>query len=124
VSQATGRCLTDPGNSTTNGTKVVVWDCSGASGQTFAYGADNTLRVQGLCLDASGRKTAPGTPVIVYTCGGATNQQWSINPDGSITGVQSGLCLDVTGGATAGPNGTKLELWPCTGQANEIWKAG
>jgi hypothetical protein len=33
--------------------------------------------------------------------------------------VQSGLCLDVTGAATA--NGTKVELWTCNGGANQQW---
>jgi hypothetical protein len=123
VSKATGRCLDDPGNATANGTRVDVWDCSGAPGQTFAYGAGNTMTVMGKCLDASGNRTTAGTPVIVYSCNGGANQEWSVNGDGSITGVQSGLCLDVTGGATAGPNGTGLELWPCTGEANESWTA-
>jgi hypothetical protein len=123
VSKATGRCLDDPGNSTANNTKIDVYDCSGAVGQSFTFNADNSLTVAGKCVDASGAKTVAGTPIVLYACNGATNQQWSVNPDGSITGVQSGLCLDVTGGATAGPNGTKVELWPCTGQANEIWMA-
>jgi len=123
VSQATGRCLDDPGNATANNTRLDVWDCSGASGQNFSYGTGNTMTVEGKCVDASGQKTTAGTAVILYTCNGGTNQEWSVNSDGSITGVQSGLCLDVTGGATAGPNGTKLELWPCTGEANESWTA-
>ncbi|MFE2963848.1 RICIN domain-containing protein [Streptomyces sp. NPDC059340] len=37
----------------------------------------------------------------------------------SIKGVPSGLCLDVTSGATI--NGTPMELWPCTGSSNQRW---
>ncbi len=40
-----------------------------------------------------------------------------------MTGVQSGLCLDVTGGdaATARANGTAIELWTCNGGSNQQW---
>lgn len=31
----------------------------------------------------------------------------------------SGLCLDVTGTATA--NGSKAQLWSCTGASNQKW---
>jgi hypothetical protein len=36
-----------------------------------------------------------------------------------VTGVQSGLCLDVTGKVTA--NGTLVELWACNGGTNQQW---
>ena len=38
---------------------------------------------------------------------------------GTITGVQSGLCLDVTNASTA--NGAPVQLWPCTGGGNQKW---
>jgi hypothetical protein len=50
------------------------------------------------------------------------NQQWRLNSDGSVTGVQSGLCLDVTGASTA--NGGLIELWTCNGGANQRWTFG
>lgn len=50
---------------------------------------------------------------------GQNNQQWSINSNGTITGVQSNLCLDANGRGTA--NGTKLILWACNGQTNQQW---
>jgi len=57
--------------------------------------------------------------VIVWDCNGQANQQWTVNANGTITGAQSGLCLDATGqGTTAG---TKIELWSCNGQANQQW---
>ncbi len=45
-----------------------------------------------------------------------------INSNGTITGVQSGLCLDVTGATTA--DGTPVELWTCNGQTNQQWTLG
>jgi hypothetical protein len=45
-----------------------------------------------------------------------------VNANGSITGVQSGLRLDVTGGSTTA--GMDLELWICSGQSNQKWILG
>jgi hypothetical protein len=70
-------------------------------------------------LDAYNHQTTPGTKVEVWDCNGGANQQWRLNSDGSITGVQSGLCLDVTGAGTA--NGTLVQLWTCHGGSNQKW---
>ena len=54
--------------------------------------------------DVSGRLRQPdqrGRKRIIWSCNGQINQQWRRDSDGSITGVQSGLCLDVTGASTA-----------------------
>jgi len=48
---------------------------------------------------------------------GQTNQQWNVN--GTITGVQSGLCVDAYGAATT--SGTKIVLWSCNGGSNRQW---
>jgi hypothetical protein len=63
-----------------------------------------------------------GTVTQIWDCNGGTNQQWNVNSNGTITGVQSGLCLDVTGASTA--NGAKVELWTCAGGSNQQWKLG
>jgi hypothetical protein len=55
----------------------------------------------GRCLDVPGQSQTNGTQVALWDCNGGTNQQWNVNADGTITGVQSGLCLDANGAATA-----------------------
>jgi hypothetical protein len=50
---------------------------------------------------ALGRGSTNGTKAIVWSCNGQANQQWNVNSNGTITGVQSGMCLDVTGASTA-----------------------
>ena len=57
--------------------------------------------------------------MTIWPCNGQTNQQWRLNADGSITGVQSGLCLDVTNASTT--NGTLAQLWTCSGRSNQQW---
>ncbi len=120
VGGQSGRCLDVPNSSTTNGTQLQLYDCSGGSNQRFTYTSNKQLTVYGnKCLDASGRGTTNGTAVIIWDCNGQTNQQWNVNSNGTITGVQSGLCVDANGASTA--NGTKIILWSCNGGTNQQW---
>ncbi|HZP54252.1 RICIN domain-containing protein [Actinocrinis sp.] len=120
VGGQSGRCVDVPNASTTNGTQVQLWDCSGGAGQRWTLTSAKQLQVYGSkCLDASGKGTSNGTQVIIWDCNGQSNQQWNVNSNGTITGVQSGLCLDANGAATA--NGTKIILWSCNGGANQQW---
>jgi hypothetical protein len=73
----------------------------------------------GKCLDAEGASTAPGTRAIIWDCHGGTNQHWNVNPDGTITGVQSGLSLGTVNGGTG--NGTGVVLQGCNGSAAQKW---
>jgi hypothetical protein len=50
---------------------------------------------------------------------GCADQQWNLDSDGTVTGRESGLRLDVAGAGTA--NGTAVELWTCNGGSNQKW---
>jgi hypothetical protein len=121
-----GKCMDVPNATTTPGTQTQIWDCNGATNQTFTRTSSGQLTVYSgssqLCLDASGQGTTPGTKVATWTCNGQSNQQWTFNANGTVSGVQSGLCLDVTAGSTA--NGALVELWTCNGQSNQQWTLG
>ncbi|SHM90172.1 endo-1,4-beta-xylanase [Actinacidiphila paucisporea] len=113
-----GRCVDVPNSTTTDGTQVQLWDCNGQANQQWTYTSASELTVLGSkCLDAAG--TGNGTKVQIYSCWGGDNQKWRVNSDGTIVGVQSGLCLDATGAGTA--NGTLIELWTCNGGSNQKW---
>ena len=122
VSAASGRCLDDPDSVTTPGTLDEVWDCHHGPNQEWTS-TGGTLQSLGMCLDAFNQGTSSGTRVDLYTCNGQANQQWKLNSNGTITGVQSGLCLDVTGGGDSA-NGTPVELWGCDGGSNQQWSKG
>jgi alpha-galactosidase len=117
ASAASSRCLDDPMSATTNGTQPIIWDCSGAANQRWAVGG-GAIRVLGKCLDAP-IGANPGAKVQLWDCNGGSNQQWTVNTDGTVGGVASGLCLDVTGNATA--NGTLTDLSICGNAANQRW---
>jgi len=117
VSAASGRCLDIPGSNTANGTQPVIWDCHSAANQQWTFDG-LTIRGLGKCLDAPLNATA-GAKAQIWDCNGQTNQQWNVNANGTISGVQSGLCLDVNGGSTS--NGTAVILWTCHGGSNQTW---
>ncbi|NYH45985.1 alpha-galactosidase [Micromonospora jinlongensis] len=117
VSAASGRCLDVPQSNTTNGTQPVIWDCNGAANQNWTLNGQ-TLQALGKCLDAPLNATA-GAKAQIWDCNGGANQRWTINANGTISGAQSGLCLDVNNNGTA--NGTTVLLWTCTGAANQRW---
>jgi alpha-galactosidase len=117
VSAASDRCLDVPQSNTTNGTQPVIWDCNSAANQRWTS-SGQTLQALGKCLDAPVNATA-GTKVQIWDCNGGANQRWTFNPNGTITGQPSGLCLDVSGNATG--NGTPVILWSCTAAANQRW---
>ncbi|SFW91249.1 glycoside hydrolase family 27 protein [Amycolatopsis australiensis] len=120
---SSSRCIDVNGGSTTPGTKVDIWDCDGGGNQSWTFTSAGELKAGGLCLDASAGGTSAGTKLIAWTCHGGANQKFKLNPDGSITGTQSGLCVDVTGGdkPAGNVNGTPLELWGCNDDANQNW---
>jgi hypothetical protein len=112
------RCLDVNGVSQADGAIVQIWDCNGGVNQQWTLTSSNQLTVYGnKCLDVPG--TAAGTRARIWSCTGGTGQQWRVNPDGTIVGVGSGLCLDVNGAGTA--NGTAVQIWTCNGGSNQSW---
>jgi alpha-galactosidase len=119
VSAASGRCLDVPNSSTANGTQPIIWDCNGGANQRWTI-SGQAVQALGKCLDAPLNATA-GSKVQIWDCNGGANQRWTVNANGTISGAQSGLCLDVNGNATA--NGTAVILWTCTAAPNQRWTA-
>ncbi|MEV6445528.1 ricin-type beta-trefoil lectin domain protein [Amycolatopsis sp. NPDC051716] len=110
------RCLDVDNASTASGAGILIWDCQTAANQLWTTWENGEIRVFGdKCLDA----TTSGARVFSRSCTGQSNQKWTSGSDGTIRHVQSGLCLDVEGAATA--NGTHAILWTCNGQANQQW---
>ncbi|MFI1653399.1 endo-1,4-beta-xylanase [Streptomyces sp. NPDC020472] len=115
---ASGRCLDVPGAATTDGTQLQLWDCNNRTNQQWTYTAVGELRIYGdKCLDAAG--TGNGAKVQIYSCWGGDNQKWRLDSDGSVVGVQSGLCLDAAANGTA--NGTPIQLYSCWNGGNQHW---
>ena len=117
-----GMCLSDPNASTTNGTQLVITPCTGATQQTWRLPpfrpsagvlANN---VAGECADNSGN-----TKAVIWACNSTAAQQWVDGNDANIRTV-SGLCMTLSGGATA--NNTPITLGTCASAADQQWAVG
>lgn len=125
VNPQSGRCLDDPGFSSTNGTQLDIWDCAGSANEQWTppyavpvtTGQVASRNKSTLCIDDRS-STVNGTAIQISTCNGTAAQSVTIAADGTLR-IQ-GKCLDVTGYGTA--NGTKIDLWSCVGQTNQQWR--
>jgi hypothetical protein len=119
-----GRCLDS--NGTATGTQLQILDCANGANQTWTRTASGQLTVHSgdntRCAGARNNQTGNGTAVVIAPCDGGAGQKWQLNANGTITGTQSGLCLDVNGAATG--NGSKIILWTCHGGSNQQWSFG
>jgi beta-glucosidase len=113
-----GLCLDDRSASTANYNPIQVYTCNGTSAQQWTVASGSTLQVLGKCLDVDGAGTANGTTVDLYDCNGTVAQVWQPQSDGALVNPNSGKCLDDTG---FGGSGTQVQIWSCTGGANQKW---
>ncbi|MET8998449.1 ricin-type beta-trefoil lectin domain protein [Amycolatopsis sp. NPDC004169] len=110
------RCLDVDNASTVSGAGTLLWDCQTAANQLWTTWDNGEVRVYGdKCLEGG----SSGAQVLSRSCTGQNNQKWTFGADDTVRNVQSGLCLDAEGAATA--NGTRTILWSCNGQANQKW---
>ena len=129
---ATGLRLDNAGNSTTAGTRIVLWTAHGGDNQLWSFrsvyggGTEIVNKRSGLVLDVSGGSRAAGAPVIQWSSHQGANQQWSFNPvlagTFALRNANSGLVADVPGGSTTA--GTGLVQWGLSGTAgaaNQQW---
>jgi hypothetical protein len=121
VNPASGRCLTDPGNSTTDYTQIEIYDCSGAPGQEWTWsGSPVQSGIAGLCLDLYFDDTAKGTVINIYTCIGSAQQNWVVRWNDTLT-IQEG-CLDVTGSSKL--DGALIDFGGCYSHTDTEWIIG
>ncbi|WP_309113157.1 ricin-type beta-trefoil lectin domain protein [Saccharothrix sp.] len=113
--ESSGRCLDVNGAGSANGTQMIVWDCHTGANQQFTQN-NKALQVLGKCLEAPVNAT-PGTRTRIWDCNGGANQQWNVNDNGTVTSVQTGLCLSVNGTA----NSSAVTVATCNNTAGQRW---
>ena len=119
-------CAAVEGANTANKTPIISYSCSGGPEQGWNYVEGQLIGNIGsnMCMDVADNGITAGTLVDFYSCHGSQNQQWKIEAgqDGTtaIVGVQSGFCLDSSGGPSEG-GGTQLVINPCSGATSQNW---
>jgi Ricin-type beta-trefoil lectin domain/Putative Ig domain len=121
----TGKCLSDPGSSTRNGTQLVVAGCTSKSNQAWIPPASPVQSgISSHCMDDSRDGSANGNKIQIWACNGTDSQKWITEPDETLR--IAGKCLTVTGSSTL--DGAKAELDACNSSsktnANQHWYIG
>jgi beta-glucanase (GH16 family) len=115
-----GLCVDVRGANPANYTPVQGYTCNGTNAQQWTVvQAGSTLHALGKCMDVYAGGTADGTTVDLYDCNNTGAQVFVPQANGSLYNPQSGKCLDDTNWA-ANP-GVQLQIWDCTGNANQKW---
>jgi beta-glucanase (GH16 family) len=115
-----GLCVDVRGATSADFTPAQGYTCNGTNAQMWTVvEAGNTLRALGKCLDINGGATTDGITVDLYQCNDTGAQVFIPQSDGALYNPQSGKCLDDT---NYGGSGTQLQIWDCTGNANQQWK--
>jgi hypothetical protein len=107
-----GQCLESPG--TTAGTALKTAACNGSTAQTFKFhGA--FLEFNSLCANNS------SNTIKLATCTGGPSQQWSINPNLTISDIQTGQkCFRASGtNVVAGSCSGTLSQWNFTASVTD-----
>ena len=71
------------------------------------------------CAEDPGNATANDTPIVISDCNGSAGQVWIVEPGGTLQ--VNGKCMDIYRDEKTSK--APLELWTCTGGANQQWQA-
>lgn len=113
-----GLCLDVRSANTADETPVQVYNCNGTDAQKWTATTSDTLQALGKCLDVKNAGKTDRTPVQLFKCNGTAAQVWQHQSNGTYLNPNSGKCLDDT---DYGGSGTQLQIWTCTGKANQRW---
>jgi hypothetical protein len=115
-----GKCLDDNGNSSSNGSKIQIWGCSGSDqAENWTYSNSEFVH-NGRCMNDKGNGGS-GSKVILYKCNGGSNEKWSelANGELKLKSHNGSLCADDPRSSTK--NGTQLIVYTCHDSANQKW---
>jgi hypothetical protein len=108
-----GKCLTDPGNRTGNGTHVTISGCAAGATQRWIVGSDGTIRIHNHCLDIAGQRGSAGQPAQLWQCTRGPREIWVQGTAGELVNPASGLCLTASGSST--------KMGTCRIKPNDAW---
>jgi hypothetical protein len=129
------KCLDDTANSSANGSKIQIWQCtSGDPSQQWSFQPTTTpgevgdaglsqlgtIDIHGKCVNIVGNGTANGAKLQLWSCNGGANELWEIAGGyGELYNPASGKCIDDP--YNSEKNGTQLDIWACNGEAWQAW---
>ena len=115
LNSATGKCLTDPNKSTTNGVALTVATCANTSNQHWNLPVILAGSIRGYgskCVDDLNGSTTAGNKIDLSTCTGGSSQRITLTANYKLQVL--GNCI------TAGSSTVVLE--PCGSSPSGAWK--
>ncbi|MFJ3671514.1 ricin-type beta-trefoil lectin domain protein [Streptomyces sp. NPDC090106] len=120
VGAASGRCVDVTDGTAGAGTALQIWDCTGATWQRWSFYSDGTVRSLGLCMEVA--SAGDGAAMRLAKCNAGSGQRFQLNSAGDLVNLKADKCVDVKDQLS--DNGTRLQLWTCTGAQNQKWSMG
>jgi hypothetical protein len=129
-----GYCLDDPNDSTTNGTKLQLWQCLSDNSQLWTPVNTSTpneweyQNVNGKCVDLTNDNDTNGTPLQIYTCLADDSQLfafYTFDSTASMTHYNhnlGGYSVDDANDMNA--NGNKIQIWQNLHDNSQAWGTG
>ncbi|MFI7080361.1 ricin-type beta-trefoil lectin domain protein [Micromonospora sp. NPDC049903] len=112
------RCIEVPGARSVDGAQLQMARCvSGNVGQKWSF-SKGTMMALGKCMDLAWAGTTDGTAIQLADCNGGWAQQFRLTSAGDIVNPHTDKCVDIRDW------GTRLQLWTCSGTANQKWRRG
>jgi hypothetical protein len=112
------RCIDIVGGAAVPGAKLMIWDCSESPTQQWTF-TGGTMRALGLCVRTAGGSTDDGVDLELGSCDGSAAQRFTLNTSHDLVNTPTGKCADVRDHQKT--NGSRLQLWSCTGLDNQKW---
>ncbi|MCB9053604.1 MAG: ricin-type beta-trefoil lectin domain protein [Lewinellaceae bacterium] len=122
----TNKCIDDYRSSTSNGTNIQTYTCTGNPNQQWVISTSNrTIHSMvdfGKCLDLDNSNTANGANIQLWDCNGSGAQKWVYNGlyQTIHSGVNSDKCIDATNGSAYPNSNVNIQLWDCNYTNNNM----
>jgi hypothetical protein len=128
---ASGYCIDDPDNSTTNGELIQLWQCNGnpqqsltAASSPYATNAYELRFANGKCIDDPGDSNHDGTRLQIWSCLGNENQAWFLSDIGfdgapDYWGNPNGMAIDDYNDQNS--DGNKIQVWSSLSNGSQQW---
>src|SRR5690349_11590096 len=111
-------CADVRGAGTANDTRIILYQCTGATNQQFALTSGGQLKVYGTkCIESSGYAGRDGDPVVLFQCDGGSNQKWRYTAARELRGLNNRCIAPIDGVKSL----SRLALRNCNGSASQKW---
>ncbi|MAK59992.1 MAG: hypothetical protein CMK09_03340 [Ponticaulis sp.] len=113
-----GLCYGVAGGGTSNGSNVVLWNCTGTEDQKWSMTSNGEIKnkLSGKCLDVSGPSMNNGANIHIWECLGTWNQKWEFK-DNKLKVSGRNKCSEPGGS----PNlGHSIYSWDCNAEKHQI----